>query len=163
MKNLLTAGNPELNLLSSQCSYRLVLSIGSLAAITLIMAGCAAPPSSESATPRATVTAVNDQDVERYARAILAIEPKRQEAHNEIQLITQSEQVPDFTCTQPDKISALPNNIEKIAVNYCNQAKEIGQGQGLTMAKFNGITKDAQTDQTLQKRIQTELLRLQGK
>lgn len=152
-----------MNRLSSQCSYKVVLSIGSLTAITLIMAGCAAPPSSESATPSPTVTAVNDQDVERYARAILAIEPKRQEAHDDIQRITQSEQVPDFTCTQPDKIAALPNNIETIAVNYCTQAKKIGQGQGLTMDKFNGITKSAQTDPALQNRIQAELLRLQGK
>ena len=161
MKNLFTAGSTELNILSSQCSYRVVLSIGWLAAITLILAGCAAPPASESATPSSRVTVVNDEDVERYARAIILIEPKRKAAHNEIQRITQSEQVPDFTCTQPDKISALANNIEKIAVNYCNQAKEIGQGQGLTMIKFNEITRSAQSDPALQKRIETELLRLQ--
>ncbi len=151
-------------LLSVSTPLNLIVVMGWLAGMTTILAGCTAPPpvsESPSPSPTATLT-VTTEEIENYARAILLIEPKRREAFDEVKSLTQSEQIPNFNCTQPDQIANLREDVEKIAVNYCNQAKEIGEGQGLTIAKFNEITKTAQANPELQQRIQTEMVRLQS-
>jgi hypothetical protein len=128
-----------------------------------VLAGCSSQAVSDNPSPIPTVSAesVTAQEVENYAKAVIAIEPIRQEAYQEVQQNTNDQAVPDVSCTQPDSITALPNNLKKIAVNYCKQAKKIGEDQGLTMSRFNEITVTAQTDAILQQRIQNELLRLQ--
>jgi hypothetical protein len=107
------------------------------------------------------VTTVSAEEVENYAKAVLAIEQSRQAAYNEIQQIINEEQVPNFNCLQADTIYALPGNVRDIAVNYCERAKDIGETQKLTMTQFNAITVTAQSDSELLKRIQNELVRLQ--
>jgi hypothetical protein len=143
--------------------HRIVPSVAVLTGLAMILAGCGSPPASESQTPNSPATPVSAKDVENYARAIWQIEQKRREAYGEIQQITQNQSFSDFTCTQPKQIAALANDLEKIAVNYCNQAKKIGESQGLTMTKFNEITRNAQSSPELQQRIQNEIVRLQSK
>jgi hypothetical protein len=104
---------------------------------------------------------ISAEEVENYAKTVLAIEPSRQSAYTEIQQLINDEQFPDVTCTQSDTIATLPSNIRDIAVNYCNQSKQISESQGLTLSQFNTITASAQADPELQKRIQNELVRLQ--
>jgi hypothetical protein len=104
---------------------------------------------------------ITSEEVENYARTVLAIEPSRQTAYSEIQKLTNEENVPDVTCTEVSSVAALPTNIQDIAVNYCNQSKKIGESNGLTISQFNAITVSAQSDSELQKRIQNELVRLQ--
>lgn len=136
--------------------------IGWLLGLTpLVLAGCATNTTSTSPTPYATVSSITPEEAENYARAVLAIEPSRQEAYNEIQQLINTEQVPNITCTQADTIGALPSNVQDIAVNYCNQAKRIGESQNLTMAQFNAITITAQSNPEIQQQIQNELIRLQ--
>jgi len=140
---------------------RVISTIGLLAGLTAILAGCSSNQASDSQTSIPTVSSIRAEEVENYAKAVLAIEPKRQEAYNEIQKMTNDEQVPNITCTKADTITALPKSIQDVAVNYCNQAKKIGEGQGLTMSQFNAITVSAQSNPELGKRIQNELVRLQ--
>lgn len=133
---------------------------GWLAGLTAVLAGCSSPIS-ESPTPIPTVTSVRAEEIENYAKAVLAIEQSRQAAYNEIQQINNGKQLADITCTQAKTIASLPSNVQDIAVNYCTQSKKIGESQGLTMAQFNGITVTAQSNPELLKRIQNELVRLQ--
>lgn len=110
-----------------------------------------------------TVTSLTAEEIESYAKAILAIEQSRQVASKEIQQMTNNNTVPDINCTKAESIAALPKNIQGIAVNYCKQSKTfIDETQGLTMAKFNAITVTAQSNPELQQRLQSELVRLQS-
>ncbi len=141
-----------------------ILSILSwLAALAAILSGCASNPTNGSTEAISPVPAesITAEEIIGYARAIMAIEPSRQAAYNEIQQIFEEDQVPEITCTQPDTITSLPRNIQDIAVNYCNQAKKIGESNGLTILQFNGITATAKSNPDLQRRIQNELIRLQ--
>lgn len=134
-----------------------------LAGLAAILAGCSSGGVSEAESiPTISPESVTAEEVEKYATAILAIEQKRELAYSDIQQLTNNQQVPDVTCTERNKVNSLDSNIREIAVNYCNQAKEIGEGQGLTIEKFNAITATAQSDSELQKRIQNELVRLQS-
>ncbi|AFZ17764.1 DUF4168 domain-containing protein [Allocoleopsis franciscana] len=141
----------------------LLMAIGGFAGITAILTGCGSNSASESPTPTPMVTSASSEDIENYARAILAIEQIRQAASEEIQKMTNNETIPDVTCTKPESLAALSKNIQGIAVNYCERAKKfIDETEGLTMDKFNEITSSAQSNPELQQRIQTELVRLQG-
>lgn len=142
---------------------RIASTLGCLAGLTAILVGCSSNQVSDSPTPIPTVPAksISSEQVKNYAKAVMAIEPKRQAAYSEIQKITNDEKVPDINCTKKDSIAALGKNIQDIAVNYCKQAKKIGQTQGLTIAQFNTITASAQSDTELRQRIQNEILRLQ--
>lgn len=155
MKTLFTLSRPP--------SLSIVLSIGWLAGLTTVLAGCASTPVSESATPIPTVTSVTAVEIENYAKAVLAIEQSRQVASREIQQLTNSETVPDVNCTDAESIAALPSNIQGIAVNYCKQSKKyIDETQGLTMSQFNAITMSTRSNEELRQQIQTELIRLQS-
>jgi hypothetical protein len=141
---------------------RVVSSIGWLAALTAILAGCASSKVSDAPTPIPSVTSLSADEIENYAKAVLAIEQSRQVASTEIQQVTNNGTVPDVTCTKADSIAALPSNIQKIAVNYCEKSKEHIETHGLTILKFNGITVTAQSNTELQERIQGELVRLRS-
>lgn len=107
------------------------------------------------------MTSVSTEEIKNYARAVLAIEPKRQEAYKEIRkTFNDDEKVPEIVCTRADTLASLTKNVQDIAVNYCNQSKKIGESHNLTMQQFNAITLNAQTNQELQKRIYNELVRL---
>ena len=151
--------NPQKSLPSSL----LWVAMGWFAGMTAILTGCSSNPASESPSPTPLVTSASPEDIESYARAILAIEQIRQAASEEIQKMTNNETIPDVTCTKSDSLAALSKNIQGIAVNYCERAKKfIDETEGLTMDKFNAITSSAQSNPELQQRIQTELVRLQG-
>ncbi len=90
----------------------------------------------------------------------MAIEPRRQEIYAQIQSIVKKQQVSEINCTKPDTISRLPGDVHKIAVAYCNQAKKDIESYKLTITQFNQITATAQANPNLEKRIQTELIRL---
>lgn len=138
---------------------RVCSTIGWLAGLTMLLTGCSSKGASNSPTPVPTITSVTTEEIKSYAKAVLAIEPKRQEAYKEIQKDLKDEKVPEIVCTRADTITSLAKNVQDIAVNYCNQSKKIGESH-LTMQKFNAITLSAQTDQELQKRIANELVRL---
>lgn len=128
--------------------------------LTFILSGCFA--SSKNTPSPSTPIPVSNEEVKNYARTVIAIEPSRIATYKEIQSLSKSQKPLKVNCSQPDTIKALPTQAQEIAVNYCNQAKKIGESNGLTIARFNEITLNAQSDPELKRRIQNELIRLQG-
>jgi len=106
---------------------------------------------------------VSAEEITRYARAVLAMEPLRQQAYSEIKLIIGSGNIPDIVCGRPASITALPAGAQTIARNYCNQSSAIVANffpRGKT-GRFNEITNLMQRNQGLHAQIQSELRRLQ--
>lgn len=102
---------------------------------------------------------ISKSELTNYAKAVLAIEPLRLSAYDEIKKIVGS--VPSLVC-DPKQISrGLPRNAQGIAINYCNQSKKIVESNDLTIARFNNITVQLQSDSNFQKKVQNELIRLQ--
>jgi Domain of unknown function (DUF4168) len=103
---------------------------------------------------------ISVQEITNYARAVLAIEPRRLEASNEIKGIAGGS-VPRVVCNETKEINRLSGNVRGIVVNYCDQAKKTIESNGLTVARFNQITLLQQANPAVKRQIQTELLRLQ--
>ncbi|MGB8688531.1 MAG: DUF4168 domain-containing protein [Microcoleus sp.] len=103
---------------------------------------------------------ISAQEITSYARSVLAIEPKRLGASNEIKGIAGGS-VPRVVCNETSQINRLSGNVRGIVVNYCDQAKKIIESNGLTVAGFNKITLLQQAAPAVKARIQAELLRLQ--
>lgn len=139
----------------------LLVTIAWLTGFTALLAGCSSTPASNSPSPMSTVTSLKGEEIESYARAVLSIETSRRVAYEEIQKMTNNQTVPDVTCTETKSIAALSQNLQEIAVNYCERSKKFIENEGLTMDKFNAITASAQSNLELQQRIQNELVRLQ--
>jgi hypothetical protein len=106
--------------------------------------------------------AASSQEVQSYARSVLAMEPYRETAFTKIQQITGSTEVPVVACQRPSSLSNLPENIRDIAIDYCNQAIAIVERNGLTITRFNQITVAHQSDATLRSQIQAEICKIQG-
>lgn len=134
-----------------------------VAGISAILAGCASTPASAPPTPIPTVTSLSSEEIESYARTVLAIETSRRTAYEEMQRASNNEAVRDVSCTETDSIAALSKPIQGIAENYCDRSKKFIKNEGLTINQFNAITVSAQSNPELQQRIQTEIVRLQPK
>jgi hypothetical protein len=132
-------------------------SIGMFIGLMLIISGCNSTQTAQVPSPAGTV---NDDEVVRYAKALLAIETSRQAAVTEISRINDGN-LPAIICSQPDSLKNLVRSVQAIAVNYCQQAKQAGETNGFNMARFNAITANLPNDAGLIQRIQTELARLQ--
>lgn len=97
-----------------------------------------------------------------YARSVLDIEPIRQQAYEKIVAETaESSQPPAVVCSDRDTILPLRGEVKKIAVEYCNQAKEIAQENGIDASQFNKIAQQLESDPMLKEAIKAELLKLQ--
>jgi Domain of unknown function (DUF4168) len=103
---------------------------------------------------------ISAQEITSYARSVLAIEPGRKGAYDEIKSIAGGS-VPRVVCNETKAINGLPGNVRGIAVNYCDQAKKIIESNGLTVTRFNKITLLQQANPAIKQQIQAELLRLQ--
>jgi len=162
--NLTTAQHSAL---LAKCSRResliikILAAIGWLIGLTAILAGCASNRASDSDAQSSPPLSVSSEEVENYAKVVLAIEPKREAATKEILRITKKDKVPNIACTRPKTITSLPRNVRGIAVNYCQQARDISESNGLTILQFNDITAATKSDEQLKIRIQNELIRLQ--
>ncbi|MFM7424995.1 MAG: DUF4168 domain-containing protein [Elainella sp.] len=106
--------------------------------------------------------AVSDQEIQSYARSVLAIEPVRVAAYNQIKQMSGSNDVPVVACHRPSSLSNLPDSIRDIAVEYCNQAIAIVESNNLTITRFNQITVAHQSDASLSDRIQQAINRIQS-
>lgn len=142
--------------------HRIISTIASLAGIAAIFSGCASNSSSHSTTSIPTVApeSVKPEEIANYARAVMALESKRQDLYPKIQQFIKKQQVPDINCTKLDTISSLSRDAQKLAVAYCKEAKQVIESNNLTITQFNQITVTAQANLNLEKRIQTELIRL---
>ena len=114
-----------------------------------------------STTAVAQSAAITDAEVKSYAEAVLTMEGVRQAAYGDIKKIIGSSNIPDIACHKQDSINKLPKNIRVIAVEYCKKSKDIVKSSGLGVDRFNLITVTVQKDNSLEKRIQNEMLRIQ--
>jgi hypothetical protein len=106
---------------------------------------------------------INNTELTNYAKAVLRIEPVRQQAFEEIKKIIGSKDIPIVNCNDPTSINALPNKAKDVAVNYCKNSQEIveDKNSGLTVERFNKITLEIQNNNTLKRQLYNTLLRLQ--
>jgi signal recognition particle receptor subunit beta len=98
--------------------------------------------------------------IKRYAKAVLSIENERKQAYQAISQIL-GKSPPVITCNHLESFNNLPANAQRIAVDYCNKSKEIVQVSGFTAAQFNAITNRIRSDDSLRRRVQNEMIRLQ--
>ena len=104
---------------------------------------------------------VNNTEVTNYAKAVLGIEPVRQQAFEEIKKLIGSKDIPQVICNDPISVNLLPGKAKDIAVNYCNHSQKIVEDSGLTVERFNKITLEIQNNNTLKQQLYNMLLRLQ--
>jgi len=62
---------------------------------------------------------VNNTEINSYAQAVLAMEPARQHAFEEIKKMIGTGEIPQIICNDPNSINRLPQKAQDIAVNYC--------------------------------------------
>jgi len=105
--------------------------------------------------------AYNNQQLENYAEAVIAIEKLRQKAFKEIQTVLDSEEVPKIACNRSQSYQDLSSKARSLITNYCNRSKEIVQQQGLTVSEFNQITAKMKSSPELKEKIQEKILQLQ--
>jgi hypothetical protein len=103
---------------------------------------------------------INDTEITNYVKAVLEMEPVRQQAFEEIKKILGSKDIPQVICNDPTSLDTLPSKAKDIAVNYCNQSQQIVR-KFITVERFNEITLEQQKNTTLQKQLYKASLNLQ--
>ncbi len=109
----------------------------------------------------AQTPSITDAEVARYARAILDIEPIRQEATEELSSILETNSLPSVTCDNTDSYSNMSREARRVVVGYCNESRTIVEGYELSIRQFNRITEQQRNNPRLRDRIQQELMRMQ--
>lgn len=105
---------------------------------------------------------VNSIEVTNYAQSVLAMEPKRQQAFEEIKKLIGGKEIPKIVCDDLSSMNALPNKAKDIAVNYCNDSQKIVTEHSLTIERFNEITLEIKNNTALKRQIYNTLIRLQN-
>ena len=103
----------------------------------------------------------NNNQIDSYAQAVLAMEPARQNAFEEIKKLIGNGEIPKIVCNDSKSINGLPRKAQDIAVNYCNRSQKIVQDNGLSIDQFNKITIELQNNDILKQQVYNTLLRLQ--
>jgi hypothetical protein len=101
---------------------------------------------------------VNATELTNYAKAILAMEPKRQETVDGLKKILGDSEIPKIVCNDPNSFNGLPGKAKDIAVAYCNHSQKIVEENGLSIERFNKITSEVQNDESLQKKVSEQLM-----
>lgn len=97
--------------------------------------------------------------IDQYAKVVLEIETERKTAYQQIQKIL-GQTPPQISCNQKDSLKKLPNDAQKIAVNFCNKSKKTAQDSGLKSSEFNAITDGLKKNSDLKNRIQKAIIQL---
>ncbi|MEH2123349.1 DUF4168 domain-containing protein [Nostoc sp.] len=134
------------------------LFFGAIATVSLISNAFSLSSKAEAQTP---APIVNNTEINSYAQAVLAMEPARQNAFEEIKKLIGNGEIPQIVCNDSNSINGLPKKAQDIAVNYCNHAQKIVEDNGLKFEQFNKITIELQNNTILKKQVYNTLLRLQ--
>ncbi|MGH8002507.1 MAG: DUF4168 domain-containing protein [Brasilonema sp.] len=105
--------------------------------------------------------AVNPSELRNYARALLKMEPERQQAFDEIKKLMGSGEVPKIVCNDNNSLNGLPGKAKEIAVNYCKRYQTVAKENGLESDRFNMITQQLQSNKDLERKMSNILLCLQ--
>ncbi|MBE9111605.1 DUF4168 domain-containing protein [Nodosilinea sp. LEGE 07298] len=114
-------------------------------------------------------SSVSQEEVISYATSILEMDAPRNEALSQIRtLLTGTGQdlaSIDMSCTGTANLNQLPrnlrNSVRTVVVNYCNQASDIVEANGLTVRRFNAITAAHPQDPALTDQIRSAMIELQ--
>lgn len=109
-----------------------------------------------------------EQEISNYAAAVIAIEKIRRTTKAEVSdlMTIAKEDVTrhDLRCINADGLNNLPrtvrSQVRREVINYCNNAKQIVEDNGLTTRLFNVITQNHRNDEELTKQIQSEIIKL---
>jgi len=152
LNSTLPVAHKPLNSLVSRLSL-----IGTISAIGLLSGWVPGLSQDFSTLVFNTATyAQSAEQVTQYAKAVLQIEPVRQEALAEAKQIMGGS-VPSNVCRQ----SSIPNTVESVCKTFLSRSAEIIKSSGLTISEFNQITMRLQKDSGLRDRMRQELIRLQ--
>lgn len=103
---------------------------------------------------------ISDEDIRKFAQAVLDIETRRQKAYDDIQKIMGTPP-PTISCSDRTSFKNLPPDAKQIAEQFCKDSKNIVESRGLSVSKFNTITNRVQSNPDLQKRIQNSMIQIQ--
>ncbi|MDZ8134522.1 MAG: DUF4168 domain-containing protein [Nostoc sp. DedQUE04] len=134
------------------------LLFGAIATVSVISNGFSLSSKANAQTP---APIVNNTEIDSYAQAVLAMEPARQNAFEEIKKLIGNGEIPQIVCNDSNSINGLPKKAQDIAVNYCNHAQKIVEDNGLKFEQFNKITIELQNNTILKRQVYNTLLRLQ--
>ncbi len=112
---------------------------------------------------------VSPEEIMGYARSVLEMEGPRTAAYNEIQALLSGTNVNinsiSLRCNTTNSLNQLPrnlrNDVRTIVVNYCNQASQIVQANGLRNERFDAITAAYPQNSTLAEQIRAALMQIQ--
>jgi len=112
---------------------------------------------------------VSPEEIMGYARSVLEMEAPRTEAYNKIRELLSGTNYDintiNLRCTATNRLNQLPRNVRSsiraIIVDYCNQASEIVQANGLRNDRFDAITAAYPQDPDLAEQIRTAMIQLQ--
>jgi len=107
------------------------------------------------------VDAQTPTEIRNYAKAVLAMEPERRQAFEEIKKLIGGREVPKIICYDSNSFSSLPNKAQDIARNYCKRSEKIVEQNGISFDVFNKISREWQTNEKLKAEIYNTLLDLQ--
>lgn len=109
-------------------------------------------------------TAFNDEQITRYARAVLAIEAKRQ------QIYADAKKSPDWAIASSraeakranvcDIKNELPASISSLCQELIDISKAEVERNGFSNSSFNQITRGQEQDGNLRNRIQAKMMEL---
>lgn len=148
-------------MLSWRSNFNKILLVASLATGSILFGIVPTVSGTSRLSFQTAAYAQSAEEVTKFARAVLAMEPLRQAAYDDIKRIIGSSQVPNINCSQPSSFSSLPGNARQIAVNYCNKSRDFVRTSGLTIDRFNEIASQAQSNADLERRIQNAMIELQ--
>ncbi|MEH2084858.1 MAG: DUF4168 domain-containing protein [Nostoc sp.] len=131
---------------------------GAIATVGVICNAFSLSSKTEAQTP---APIVNNTEIDSYAQAVLAMEPARQNAFEEIKKLIGNGEIPNIVCNDSNSINGLPKKAQDIAVNYCTHAQKIVEDNGLRFEQFNKITIELQNNTILKRQVYNTLLRLQ--
>lgn len=117
--------------------------------------------SAKANTANTPILKVSSTEVTSYAESVLEMEPKRQEAFEEIKKVIGSKEVPKIVCNDSKSMNSLPGKAKDIAISYCNDSQTIVESKKLTIERFNEITMETQNNSDLKRQIYNTLIRLQ--
>lgn len=96
----------------------------------------------------------SDEQIGRYAQVVLQLEPVRKAHLEEAQRLVGK--VPDNLCTKRETRA----EVQKVCSRFQDASEQLVTKSGLSVREFNQITRQAQRDPALQKRIQEAMLKL---
>jgi hypothetical protein len=119
--------------------------------------------------PAAYAQTFTNEEIKVYAESVLEMDDSRVQAYSEVSDVLTSAGYDvteyDLTCSNAQSLSDVPRAVRRrvrtILVNYCNEARQIVEENGLTVQRFNALTQAHQEDPELTQRIQSEIVTLQ--